>query len=157
MSTTRISPYHEWGDKDFDWKALNEACGFFQRNLQRWARLFCLTKEKYGTLRLEWFDFGLHGVLGLINPRIMMWRGSNWVYITNDKITAITRKIGLSWLFWQYQRLIFNILTVIAVKKWSHISAEIVDEYEFEEILYKITKIYIGYDKLFEKVKVNDE
>ena len=46
-------PYHQWGDEDFDWEALNEAMDYIGRFCGRWARLVVLMKEKYGTIRYE--------------------------------------------------------------------------------------------------------
>ena len=47
--------YHEWGDKDFDWKALDKA----MCDIRKWTRyttaMKVLMKEEYGTIRYEFF------------------------------------------------------------------------------------------------------
>lgn len=102
---------HEWGDEWFRkyGDQLDAAVSFFQRFLNRYARIPCITKEKYGTLRLEYF------------------------YLSQNKV------------FFQYQKFMFNIATLIAYYKWPDIQREILDEYEFDELLYKRIKKHVNY------------
>jgi hypothetical protein len=139
---------HHWGDKDFDWKALNDACRFFAVNLRRYGRMFVLTKEKYGTLRLEFLDIGM----GRVEIGTLFFN-RNWLYIHSKKIYAfdkavtkpIARFLRLNTLLRKYQRLVFNLVTLRACQKWPHIKAEILDEYEFKELLYSWVKNKVGY------------
>lgn len=103
--TEEHAPHHEWGS-NFDFKSLDKACRFFQKYLWILARVKCYTKEKYGTMRLEYF------------------------YYCDLKL---------------YKRFIFNLITLVAVKRWPHIQEEITDEYEFRDLLYKWVKKYINY------------
>ncbi len=159
--------YHDWSEDDFDWHALNSACNFFSTNIPRYARLCLYTKEKYGTLRLECFGMGHRGIYGLLHPKAIYWNPkgpyylkkpskamaklglmphmcSIW-YTLNQYSAAIAGFTKLSWLFWQYQRAVFNIVTVLAVKKWPHIQDEILDEPEFDDMLYGFVKRHLNY------------
>ena len=139
---------HSWGD-DFDWQALNEACTFFSTNLKRFGRISVTgCKEKYGTMRLEFFYWGAHYnefFQSLIHPGRLYITTPGWLRTIDFKIAAIAGRIGLSYIISAYQRLIFNIVTVLAVKKWPHIQREILDEYEFNELLYNFIKKKINY------------
>lgn len=46
-------PYHEWGDKDFNWKALDKAIEFISDRYQAYSQHYPIMKEKYGTIRYE--------------------------------------------------------------------------------------------------------
>lgn len=45
-------PFHTWGDKDFDWDALNRAMSIIYEHMDE-AEGFISMKEKYGTIRYE--------------------------------------------------------------------------------------------------------
>ena len=137
-------PIHYWGDEDFDWNALGKACDFFYKHLRRWGRIGCYTKEKYGTMRLEFFTMSC-SPYNLIFPgrlSIHPW----WLYhISYKYITPVLRATGIGYCINQYQRFVFNVVTIIAVRKWPHIQAEIVNEIEFQDLLYKWVKKKIGF------------
>lgn len=159
--------HHTWGDEHFDWESLHKACSFFSK-LTTWARLCIHTKEKYGTMRIEYFGMGHRGIYGLLNPGDLCfrWGGPKVTikfpknvrhlvklertpvllsYLFNRFTYKIAKKTGLGYVFWLYQKLVFNIFTVIAVKRWPHIKDEILHEDCFDDLLYKRTKKYIGY------------
>jgi hypothetical protein len=142
--------YHDWSEINFDWKALNECCDFFATNLRRWGRIqISGCKEKYGTMRLEWFMWNGHYsqfIHSMIFPGYLHIRYPKWMYKVDWIITDIAAKSGISRAVSAYQRLIFNIVTVIAVKKWPHIHDEILDELEFDELLYSYVKKKIKYE-----------
>ena len=158
---------HYWGDGDFDWGGLNECTYWFPKQLHRYAR-FNLTscKEKYGTMRLEFVGMCHRGLYGLIFPGRLQWqpkcptirrKGSkignvqlddydaDLCYIINDYLELISRKIGLSYLFWQYQKFVFNMATLRAFFKWPHLIKEITNDYEFQTWLYNWVKFKIGF------------
>ena len=45
--------YHTWGDKDFDWDALQDAMDYIFKMTRRATTLIPRMKEKYGTIRYE--------------------------------------------------------------------------------------------------------
>src|SRR5258708_13423385 len=118
-----LSPYHEWGDTTFDWEALNDACRFFSNNLRRYGRISISgCKEKYGTMRLEWFCWGAHYnefFHSLIKPGYLYVDFPVWFRNVDRKIAIVMKYLGVSWIIEQYQRLLFNIITIITVTTWS--------------------------------------
>lgn len=141
-------PHHEWGDEDFDWKSLNQACNFFLK-LRTIGRIqMASTKEKYGTMRLDWFFWNGHYrefLHSMIYPGHLYIHWPLWMRKIDEFATVIAKYLGILRLVSCYQRLIFNVITFIAVKKWSHIKDEIMDEYEFNELLYDYTKKKLNY------------
>jgi hypothetical protein len=47
---------HHWSDETFDWKALDNAMSFIYKYSQI-AKLNVMMKEKYGTIRYEFYPF----------------------------------------------------------------------------------------------------
>lgn len=141
-------PSHDWGDADFDWDSLYQCVDWFPKQLHRYARFpFLGCKEKYGTMRFEWWGCTFRGPYGLLYPgRLYFHWTTSFLYFTNEYITNISYKIYLTALFSKYQRLIFNIVTLRACQKWPHIVPEITNEYEFNEMLYDWVKKYVGYE-----------
>ncbi len=140
---------HDWSETSFDWKALTEACTFFSINLRRYGRISITScKEKYGTLRLEYFFWNAHYnefFNSLLRPGYLFVEHPVWLRHIDMKFAILTQYLGLNWIISQYQRLIFNLVTIRAVKKWPHIQAEMLDDHEFQELLYRSVKNYIGY------------
>lgn len=126
-------PYHEWGDEDFDWGALNSACRYIEKNCRRWARMGVWTKEKYGTLRISttcaWFSsWPIHN---LVKPGHVCYRWPTWMMKIDYKLGDICHflKITKAIQWWQFQTLKY--FWKRAATKWPHIAAEILDEYEW--------------------------
>lgn len=155
-------PYHTYDiDDGFDWKALNECCDWFPKQLHRYARFnLASCKEKYGTMRFEYLGLCHGGLYGLIWPGRLFFHlrwptrrkitkygdyDSSILLEINNIITAIAAKCGLQYTFKGYQRLIFNIITVVAVRKYPQIQKEITDDIEFRDLLYSYTKKLINY------------
>ena len=45
--------HHDWSDETFDWKGLNEAVDFLDKNLRRFGHIAVRqSKEKFGTARI---------------------------------------------------------------------------------------------------------
>lgn len=78
--------YHEWGDEDFDWEALNKVVGIFYIFLPQLGRMTCHPKEKYGTLRLDFLS---------------MWDGSLYNLIKPQDLCI--RKFPPFWTFWYFK------------------------------------------------------
>lgn len=134
-----MTPYHLWGNTDFDWKALDDAGWYITKNCRRWARFGVYTKEKYGTLRIDttaayWTYWPVHS---LIYPGYYHYRWSNkligWM---EYPLAKITEKTGLMRLVNRYQTWVLKYFWKRAARKWPHIAEEILDEYDFyfEEI-----------------------
>jgi hypothetical protein len=165
---------HYWGDEDFDWDSLNKVIDLFYTYLPLLGRICVHPKEKYGTLRLDFFHFlssdtAFHSLIWpqyLCSRYTSKWRWKvkvnlpgfedyyiPWsLWVDRYIFTEILVKTRLIKVFWAYQRLIFNIVTVIAVKKYKHIKDEILHELEFDDLLYKFVKKSIGYKSNWVKV-----
>ena len=130
----KISPYHEWGEEDFDWKALDEAAKYLEDKCRKWGRVGIWTKEKYGTLRVSTtsafaleYDF-LHSMVYPGYARIV-W--PKWFRCYVDwPIGKALRFLGVIRLVNKYQTWILKHFWLKAANKWPHIKEEIMDEYD---------------------------
>lgn len=104
-------PHHEWGDEDFDWDSLYKSQRFIYKWSYRLAGLTVINKEKYGTIRYEFF-------LGL--------RGRLWIKPTRFKLIWWWRCRRP--FFFNIRYKLFLIVIYFTCCKWPHIAAEIVDD-----------------------------
>lgn len=131
----KMSPYHLWGDEEFDWKALDEASYYLQDKCRQWGRVGIWTKEKYGTLRVSTtcafaleYDF-LHSLIYPGHARIHWPR---WVRCYIDwPVGKALRWLGIIKLVHKYQVWVLKHFWQKAAKKWPHIASEILDEYDW--------------------------
>lgn len=130
----KLSPYHDWSDKDFDWKSLDNAIYYLGTRCLRWGRVGLWLKEKYGTLRVSTtcafiteYDF-LHC---LLYPGRAYIDWPKWVRLYIDwPIGKTLRFLGVIKLIQRYQRWVLKHFWLKAAEKWPHIREEILDEYE---------------------------
>ena len=127
--------YHDWSEEDFDWKALNDAADYIEKNCRRWARFGVWTKEKYGTLRisttcayLDEYGFISH----LFYPGYVRYMFPLWFrrYVDRPfgKVLTFTGILGL---IQRYQTWVLKHFWRKAAKKWPHVAEEILDEYDW--------------------------
>ena len=135
---------HLWGDPDHDWESLYAAVLWFPKQLRRWGRVCVHAKEKWGCLRLEYFYWG-PSLFQLIFPgRLTSYPW--WFYNFSFKYAQpLLNYSGIGYLIEHYQRLVFNVLTIMMVRKWPHIKDELIEDYDFQQLMYKITKKYLKY------------
>jgi len=126
--------YHEWGDKDFDWDALNEAAWYLQNRCRQFARMGIYTKEKYGTLRVSttsayWTYWPVHS---LVYPGYCYYQWPKWMitYIEYP-LAKLFMAIGITKLVNKYQHAVLKYFWKRAAKKWPHIAEEILGEYDW--------------------------
>lgn len=130
-----MGDYHVWGDEDFDWKALDEACAYLSDNCRKWGRVGIWVKEKYGTMRISTtcafvteYDF-LHSIF---YPGHAFIRWPKWVRMYIDRpISRCLYWAGITKLVSLYQIEVFKYFWKKAAKKWPHIAEEILDEYNW--------------------------
>lgn len=126
---------HIWGDKDFDWEALDKAIEYFESRCRRWARLGIWVKEKYGTMRVFTtcalfmeYDF-IHHIFypGYVSYRFPKWfrRYVDWPF------GKALKWMGILYLIQLYQVAVLKYFWKRAAEKWPHISVEILDEYNW--------------------------
>ena len=128
-------PYHEWGDEDFDWKALDAAGYYLERRVMQFARMGIWTKEKYGTLRVSttcaWFrefDFIHHW----FHPGCIQYTWPRWFRVYVDwPVGKVMDKLGVIWLLQWYQHKVLKYFWKRAAKKWPQVAEEILDEYDW--------------------------
>lgn len=125
---------HIWGDKDFDWKGLNDAIDYIETNLVKWGRInVSQAKEKYGTVRiycsLGWYQF--HSIT---HPRSCYSRYPKWLWkldcIYGSKIVALINP-----LIYVYHKWLYRLIYAKAVRKFPHLKIEIVCCADFSELL----------------------
>lgn len=131
MENNTPSPSHLWGDTDFDWDALGQAVDYVAHNTRRWGRIQMHTKEKYGTLRINChYGFTIHGSI---------WPGycfkhrycPQWLWSLDLKLQNRFYDRFINPWFISYQKWVYKQVFKRAVKKWPHIEAEILDEYDW--------------------------
>ncbi len=133
--------HHEWGD-GFDFCRLGEAINLFSK-ICRYGRIGFYAKEKYGTMRLCNFSF-TSDFYGLFHPGWVYYRWPVATYLINRKLSKYCK-----WLWvclWALQRVIFNLATLITVRKYIDLKDEIMEEPEFDDLLYVWVKKYLKYE-----------
>lgn len=131
--TLKLSPYHEWGDDDFDWNALNEASDYLHDRCRQFARLGIWTKEKYGTLRVSvtcayFMEYDL--LHHIFYPGYVRYMFPRWFRVYIDwPLGKVLKKLGVLTLVQKYQTAVLKFFWKRAAKKWPHIAEEILDEY----------------------------
>jgi replicative DNA helicase Mcm len=94
---------HNWGDKDFDWKGLDEAITFIETNLVRWGRInVTQAKEKFGcydseTMVLTKFGWKLFKDVDIKNDEIATLKDGYLVYV------KATNKVNIPYSGEMYQ------------------------------------------------------
>ena len=126
---------HLWGDPDFDWKALDEAMDYIDKNSRRWARFGVWLKEKYGTMRVSttcayWGEWPIHN---FVKPGHVSYRWPRWIFLYVDRpLGKLVTKIRLRSLVNRYQTWVFKIVWKRAAKKWPQVAEEILSEWRTE-------------------------
>lgn len=127
--------YHEWGDDDVDWEAINAATDYLPMYMRRWGRIFSHGKEKYGTVRVS-------AVLGHISLHGILWPAyyyNQFLYKWMWKLDIVCVTPILRFLFsrvWgKYQVFIYRKAYKNALYKWPHIEDEILEDADWPELL----------------------
>lgn len=126
--------YHEWGDLDFDWNALDDACRYLEKNCKKWARMGIWTKEKYGTMRVSttcaWF--GTEPFQNFFYPGYARCMFPRWFRAHIDfPLGEVLYKLRITKVIQWYQLRVLKYFWLRAAAKWPHIAEEILDEYEW--------------------------
>lgn len=123
--------YHDWSEKDFDWKSLHNAINYCIKFWRVYGRIGSHGKEKYGTFR-DHVYFWDGGIWSLIRPGYCSIGGPvlSFIYFKLDKYITkpFTRYTGLRKLGFLYQRFIYNYAIQKVCKRYPHIVDEIVSD-----------------------------
>lgn len=130
---------HVWGDKDFDWKALDNAINDVYR-LRKWGRLGGQLKEKYGTLR--WYvkfayPMSLHN---LIYPGYCYSQFPKWLWTFDCLYLSKVLDFCFGKVFRWYQYQVYNLIYQYLIKKYPHIRAEILMQADYLELIKGVTR-----------------
>lgn len=125
---------HDWSEKDFDWKALDDAGLYLSKRCRQFGRLGIWTKEKWGILRVEdtcawWSSWPIHGI---VYPGHAFYRWPKWMikyieYPLWEMFSFLRITKAVNW----YQLQVLKFFWKRAAKKWPHIAEEILAEYEW--------------------------
>lgn len=131
--------YHNWGDDDVDWKGIGESARYIATNLKRWGRVGVRDyKEKYGTVRI-YLSIGWESLFSVTHPGYVYSRYPKWLW--SFCCSKYSR-----WIFRQINRVVvpyhiflYRYFYRQAVKKWPHLTEEILCAADFYELLEDLT------------------
>jgi hypothetical protein len=133
---------HMWGDKDFDWTALNNAINeiYFWGN--KVGRIGGQIKEKYGEVRWYAHVYGAERLSDLIYPgyHYYQWPAHRKpMYNIIDQVSSIYMR-PFKRLTFQYQKFFYAFAYRMAIKKYPHVADEIIACVDHKELLFKKEK-----------------
>lgn len=124
---------HEWGDKDVDWRGIDDAADYIATYCRRWGRLGGQHKEKYGTVRF-YAHFGHLSLHGLIYPGYVYCQFPPWLSRI-DRATQRPLQFCFGSLFYWNQRRVYSRAYRNAVKLWPHLQVEILSDADYPEFI----------------------
>lgn len=125
---------HSWGDKDFDWKALDDAGRDLEKFCRRYGRLGLHVKEKYGTLR-AYTHFCSYPILhSLVYPGYVFNQFPKWLWNLDCSYLSPCLEWALPHIQ-KYQSFIYRKGYEKIVKKYPHIKKEIICCADYPELL----------------------
>jgi len=126
---------HSWGDKNIDWKGINDAAEYIGTNLRKWGRVEVRQyKEKYGTVRV-YCSFGWSCLLSITHPGYCHYPYPKWlvtldIYVFSKIIPSLCNWLVIPLQTWLYRKLYADM-----VKKYPHLREEILCAADWEEFL----------------------
>lgn len=145
---------HYYGDDWFEknGKDLDAAIRLFSSINRTLRGPFFLSKEKYGTMRLEYLFGNTRLDCHLFRLNCLMVRHKK-LYRVASFLDDILDKVYVTRIIWVYQRFIFNKATLVVLMKYPHLQEELLDEPDFEGLLYGWVKKKINYVSGWSKVE----
>lgn len=127
---------HRWGDKDADWKGIDQAAKFIHDYCVKWGRLGGSYKEKYGTVRF-YAQFGYLSLHTLVYPGYAYNQFPTWLFSLDiNYITTILSP--LEKLFYKWQKKVYIRAYKEAVIRWPHLREEILSGADESEWLKEL-------------------
>lgn len=124
---------HDWSEKDFDWKGLDEAIYYLQKNLLKGRIQVRQAKEKFGQARI-YCNLGLYQFHCITHPGHCFSRYPKWLWkwdcVVGTKIVRCFNWLVIPFHKWLYRKVYSN-----AVKKWPHLKEEILCCADYDELL----------------------
>jgi hypothetical protein len=129
-------PFHVWGDKAFDWKALDKAISQGTWLMSKLGRIGVHSKEKFGTAR--WSIYLFNGQLhSLTHPGYVYSRYPKWLWsfdVIHRPLRFLVRPIQF------YQALIIKLTFLYLWYKFPHIRPEVFSDAPRELLIKKHSK-----------------
>jgi len=125
--------WHTWDENGVDWTGIEDAAYFIGGWLVRWVRLSvgCM-KEKYGTTRV-YCSFGWWSFYSIWRPQ-HCWVPAWWPYKLDLTVSRYLMPL-LNRLVVPIQEKAYRFRYKQAVKKWTHLSREILDGADRPDLL----------------------
>jgi len=127
---------HRWGDKDVDWKGINDAAKYIGTSLNKYGRMNATHKEKFGTVRV-YVDFGWDQIHRITHPSYRYSQYPKWLWKLDcrhgDKITQPLNVVAVP-----YHKFLYRLFYKRAVQKWPHLTKEILYAADHTELLNDI-------------------
>lgn len=144
--------HHDWSEKDFDWKGLDDAIDIIVWWSNKIGRFGGQSKEKFGGVRFYcWFSDGT--LYGLIKPGYYYYNWPKWFnWIDYEIIARVVRYTGLLWLIHKWQHFIYRAAYKRAVDKHPSLRDEILVDADHHEYLegihgFKHSDYWTTYEK----------
>lgn len=130
---------HTWGEEGVDWEGIGEAARFIAEYLLRWGRVNVRDwKEKFGTVRV-YCSLGWCQIHSITHPRYLYSQYPGWLWKLDVyhgyKITRL-----VNWFIVPYHKWLYRRAYRLAVEKWPHLTAEILNGADYHELLKGLGK-----------------
>lgn len=142
-------PYHNWSDQTVDWKGLGDAAEYIGTWLRNWGRIGISTyKEKFGTVRV-YITFGWYQMFSITHPGYCYSCYPQWLWSIDCRYLSRLMFL-LNWAVVPIQKLMYRFRYRQAIRKWPHLTGEILMGADYPELL-------VGLDKNFHRTRLRDE
>ena len=129
----RSNDMHQWGDKDFDWEALDKAITYIHKRFRRYKLYVIQSKEKFGTARI-YCRLGWNSLHDITHTGYAYYRYPKWLVYLDihffPRIITPLNKIVIPFQKWLYRNTYKRVCD-----KYPHIKEEICCMADFVELL----------------------
>ena len=133
-------PTHYWGDKDFDWKGLQEAIDYIHEYCVKYGSIEIFSKEKWGNADI-YAGFWTGSILELLYARQWHWtirKSPDWLRDIDFKFADLMSFLKITNLVHKYQHYIYRKAYDNALTKWPSLKKEIVGGMAHWELLESV-------------------
>lgn len=128
-----MSMIHRWGDKDFDWAALEDARRIVSDTCRRYGRIAGPSKEKFGTLRF-YAKFNTISLTNIVYPGGYRQLPKPLGWLDRTVFEPVFKLLfGNLWHVWQQS--VYSWAYNRAIKKHPHIREEILEAADYLELI----------------------
>ena len=127
-------PYHDWSEKDFDWKGLEECVDIIYTTCVTWGRLGGQAKEKFGQVRF-YAQFGYLSLHRLIYPGYHYNQFPQWLWKLDCFYISRVLQFFFERPFVWWQKKVYNFAYQRALAKHPHLRDEILCCADYPEFI----------------------